>query len=376
MSPCPSRLPGHGAEPRGAARRSLGPQSRAPTTSSTTRRTGWCRPRTCGEHLRPLRAAAAAGDRSPARLVEPAAGAGAGGRGAARRQERSRPGAHGRRQDRGVDVPGPRRGSSTTSPDGVGALYVAPIKALLNNQADRLGQLHRDGRAAALRLARRHAGPRPAPVPREPAELLMTTPESLEVMLMSPRVDPGQALRRPADRDRRRGPRVRRDRPGRPPDERDRAPGPHLPSMTSSASGCARPWATPRRSSRGCRAPRSGRGAWSTRRASRGAGSSSSSTARGLAELARDAARARAGQEPVLLPVAVHDRGRRRADAARRHRRVRPPQRRVSGGAPARRGALPPRRATPASCAPRRWNSASTSATSIWVCRPTRRDTV
>jgi ATP-dependent helicase Lhr and Lhr-like helicase len=74
-------------------------------------------------------------------------------------------------------------------PDGVGALYVAPIKALLNNQADRLGLYtemvglrrfvwHGDTADSARRQFL-----------REPAELLMTTPESLEVMLVSSRVD-------------------------------------------------------------------------------------------------------------------------------------------------------------------------------------------
>jgi ATP-dependent helicase Lhr and Lhr-like helicase len=71
----------------------------------------------------------------------------------------------------------------------VGVLYVAPIKALLNNQADRLGLYtemvglrpfvwHGD----TSETDRRH-------FLREPAELLMTTPESLEVMLISRRVD-------------------------------------------------------------------------------------------------------------------------------------------------------------------------------------------
>ncbi len=72
--------------------------------------------------------------------------------------------------------------------EGVGAIYLAPIKALLNNQAERLGLYtemvgldrflwHGDVTAPARRafLA-------------EPAELLMTTPESLEVMLASGRV--------------------------------------------------------------------------------------------------------------------------------------------------------------------------------------------
>ncbi|WP_200373986.1 DEAD/DEAH box helicase [Thiocystis violacea] len=74
-------------------------------------------------------------------------------------------------------------------PDGVGALYIAPIKALLNNQSERLGRYtemvglrrfvwHGDISDAQRRGFR-----------KAPAELLLTTPESLEVMLVSPRVD-------------------------------------------------------------------------------------------------------------------------------------------------------------------------------------------
>lgn len=73
-------------------------------------------------------------------------------------------------------------------PDGVGALYVAPIKALLNNQEDRLGTYtdmvglrrfvwHGDAKQSDKRR-----------FTREPAELLMLTPESMEVMLLSSRV--------------------------------------------------------------------------------------------------------------------------------------------------------------------------------------------
>jgi ATP-dependent Lhr-like helicase len=73
--------------------------------------------------------------------------------------------------------------------EGVGALYIAPIKALLNNQEDRLGLYsemvglrrfvwHGDTTDAARRR-----------FVREPSELLMTTPESLEVMLVSQRVN-------------------------------------------------------------------------------------------------------------------------------------------------------------------------------------------
>ncbi len=74
-------------------------------------------------------------------------------------------------------------------PEGVGVLYVAPIRALLNNQEDRLGLYtemvglgrfvwHGDTPDNARRRFL-----------KEPTELLMTTPESLEVMLISPRVD-------------------------------------------------------------------------------------------------------------------------------------------------------------------------------------------
>jgi ATP-dependent helicase Lhr and Lhr-like helicase len=76
-----------------------------------------------------------------------------------------------------------------TPPQGVAVLYVAPIKALLNNQADRVGTY-----TEMIGLQRfvwhgdtvDHERKR---FLREPAELLLTTPESLEVMLISPRVD-------------------------------------------------------------------------------------------------------------------------------------------------------------------------------------------
>ncbi len=74
------------------------------------------------------------------------------------------------------------------APAGVGILYVAPIKALLNNQAERLGRYtemvgldrfvwHGDATPSAKRA-----------FVSDPCELLMTTPESLEVMLASSRV--------------------------------------------------------------------------------------------------------------------------------------------------------------------------------------------
>ena len=77
----------------------------------------------------------------------------------------------------------------TNPPRGLAVIYVAPIKALLNNQAERLGTYtemvgldrfvwHGDvGSSARKRFL------------AEPTELLLTTPESLEVMLISPKVD-------------------------------------------------------------------------------------------------------------------------------------------------------------------------------------------
>ena len=72
---------------------------------------------------------------------------------------------------------------------GLGALYIAPIKALLNNQADRLG--HYTEMVGLSRFVWHGDTPTPERTRflREPAELLMTTPESLEVMLVSQRVD-------------------------------------------------------------------------------------------------------------------------------------------------------------------------------------------
>lgn len=74
-------------------------------------------------------------------------------------------------------------------PSGVGAIYIAPIKALLNNQEERLG-LYTD--MVGLRRFVWH-GDTGASARKQflqdPAELLMTTPESLEVMLVSQRVD-------------------------------------------------------------------------------------------------------------------------------------------------------------------------------------------
>jgi ATP-dependent Lhr-like helicase len=72
-------------------------------------------------------------------------------------------------------------------PDGVGVIYIAPIKALLNNQEDRLGTY---AEMVGLRRFVWHGdvGERAKrKFVDEPAEILMTTPESLEVMLVSSR---------------------------------------------------------------------------------------------------------------------------------------------------------------------------------------------
>jgi ATP-dependent Lhr-like helicase len=72
--------------------------------------------------------------------------------------------------------------------ESVGAIYIAPIKALLNNQEDRLGTYTE---MVGLRRFVWHGDVDDADKRRfvkEPSELLMTTPESLEVMLISPRV--------------------------------------------------------------------------------------------------------------------------------------------------------------------------------------------
>ena len=73
-------------------------------------------------------------------------------------------------------------------PVGVGTLYIAPIKALLNNQARRLGEYTE---MVGLRRFVWHGDATAGDKKRfkdEPTELLMTTPESLEVMLASAKV--------------------------------------------------------------------------------------------------------------------------------------------------------------------------------------------
>lgn len=77
-------------------------------------------------------------------------------------------------------------------PEGVGAIYIAPIKALLNNQAERLGSYTE---MVGLRRFLWHGDIKDSQKRtfiKEPAALLMTTPESLEVMLLSAKVPHSQ----------------------------------------------------------------------------------------------------------------------------------------------------------------------------------------
>jgi len=83
----------------------------------------------------------------------------------------------------------PARSALVDDPgEGASIVYLAPIKALLNNQAERLGMYTE---MVGLRRFVWHGdatASEKAAFLREPTELLMTTPESLEVMLASPRV--------------------------------------------------------------------------------------------------------------------------------------------------------------------------------------------
>jgi len=71
----------------------------------------------------------------------------------------------------------------------VSALYLCPIRALLNNQE---GRVQAYARMVGLDAFKWHGDVGDAPKTRfraAPTHLLMTTPESVEVMLMSPRTD-------------------------------------------------------------------------------------------------------------------------------------------------------------------------------------------
>src|SRR5690606_3889814 len=71
----------------------------------------------------------------------------------------------------------------------VSVLYVCPIRALLNNQEDRLTSY---ARMVGLEVFKWHgdvSDSRKKKFRETPAHILMTTPESLEVMMISERTD-------------------------------------------------------------------------------------------------------------------------------------------------------------------------------------------
>jgi ATP-dependent helicase Lhr and Lhr-like helicase len=74
----------------------------------------------------------------------------------------------------------------------VAALYVCPIRALLNNQEERIG---RYARMVGLESFKWHgdvAASAKDRTRRSPAHILLTTPESIEVMLISEKIDAGR----------------------------------------------------------------------------------------------------------------------------------------------------------------------------------------
>ncbi|WP_121378906.1 DEAD/DEAH box helicase, partial [Pseudomonas aeruginosa] len=73
--------------------------------------------------------------------------------------------------------------------EGLSVLYICPIKALLNNLEQRLSYYgHLLGRSVALWHGDISAA-RKAKIVASPPDILLTTPESLEVMLVSNKVD-------------------------------------------------------------------------------------------------------------------------------------------------------------------------------------------
>ncbi len=73
-------------------------------------------------------------------------------------------------------------------PQRVGLIYIAPIKALLNNQAERLGLYTEMVGLSRFLWHGDVKGSEKRAFMKAPSTLLMTTPESLEVMLLSPKV--------------------------------------------------------------------------------------------------------------------------------------------------------------------------------------------
>ena len=83
---------------------------------------------------------------------------------------------------------------------GLSVIYVCPLKALLNNLLPRLADLRRLAGPQGRDLARRRQRRRGSGILRDPPDVLLTTPESLEAMLISLKVEHGAAVRRAAGR--------------------------------------------------------------------------------------------------------------------------------------------------------------------------------
>jgi ATP-dependent Lhr-like helicase len=75
------------------------------------------------------------------------------------------------------------------APPPVAALYICPIRALLNNQEDRIGSYCRMVGLSAFKWHGDVSDARKKTFRASPSHVLMTTPESLEVMMISERTD-------------------------------------------------------------------------------------------------------------------------------------------------------------------------------------------
>ena len=260
-------------------------------------------------------------------------------------------------------------------PEGVGVLYVAPIKALLNNQEERLGHYTEMVGLRSLRLARRRHRPRQARFRQRAGR---APDDDARVARGHADLPAGRRVQRlfqrPPARRHRRGPRPRRHRPRRAPADRPRADRPGRAATTSSGSGSPPRSAIPTDPRVGSRAPRSGRESSSIRRRPRPKRDLAIHRHESLPALARRCREPGRGQEePLLLPVACA--------------RPKPSPTRCAAGpstsssttapSPAKSAAPPksasPTAGTPASSAPPPWSWASTSATSTASSRPTRR---
>ena len=235
--------------------------------------------------------------------------------------------------------------------------------------------LHRDGRPAALRLARRHRRTTTAPqfLPRAGR----AADDDAGVARGDARLAAGrrgEALRRSAHRRHRRGPRARRHRPRRAPDERPRAARARLAARRPARRAVSATVGQPRRDPRV--APGHVAAAGRGRRPAEAAGAAAAPRRpppgpRGARRRGRGAWRA--GQKSLFFCQS-----RATTEAVAEHMRragtdgLRPPQRRLARGARSSPRSASTTAPTPASSAPPRSSSASTSATSIACSRPRR----